>query len=473
MRRLPIIVFILFITNVFSQSIQIQLGKNSIALNEAFQISLIIRDQDAKSYSGFPDLKGFKNLGSSTEERSMSINGNNSRAIILTNSYQANKEGKYTIPAFTIEVDGKKVKSNGVTITVGPPKKRRSVFDYFQEQQKKQEEYYKEHQDYVEIKDDIFLSISSNKKTIYEGEGFSLSIALFIPYKQYQLINFPSQFEDQLFDIIKNLAPNNCWEEKPTLQQAEQTIVTIKGLKFVKNKYHHSIFFPLNDKDIQIPSYSVNLIKYQYDRAFKRLGNGSLKLFKSKPFKIKVKPLPPHPLKNQVSVGDYRMVEKVDKVKLTTNDALKLNVKIYGDGNISAINNPNIISNDSLNFFKPNIQSNISRDNGHVSGSKEFIYDIIPNEPGLYKLEDKIQFIYFNYKTGKYDTLSPTIPLMITGDSKKNNSISDSDLGPFYNNINIENNTLRKRATEGGLKLFVNLFILVMLVVSAYLIIKK
>ena len=471
MRRFLSIVFLLFISNVFSQSIKIQFGKNNIALNEYFSISLVATDQNMQSYSGFPNITNFNKLGTSSNSSMSFVNGSRSSSFTLTQNYQATKEGVFKLQAFTITVDGKTYNSPGTTITVGPAKqqqqRRRNMWDPFGSS---------EPQEFVDVEDNAFFAISSNKNSIFEGEGVTITGTIYIPIAQRNLFSWPNNLGEQIHEIKKRITPTNCWEEAFEIKEIQAEQVKLEGMNFMKCKVFQSVFYPINDEDIKLSSQSIEMIKYKVAKQRSFFGSNAqetAKKFHSKPKTIQVKPLPNHPLKNKVSVGDYKMVEKVDKVKLTTNEGVKLNIKIYGEGNISAINTPTINSNDSLNFFKPNILTNINRDEGRVVGSKEFLYDIIPNEPGFYKLDDKIQFIYFNYRTEKYDTLSPSIPLMITGESHKNNSISDSDLGAFYDTIDIENSTLRKRATEGWLKLFVNLFILVILVVSGYLITKK
>ena len=474
MKKLLSVVFFLFIANVFAQSISIQLGKNTIALNEYFTISISVANGKMSAYSGFPDIAGLNKQGTSSSSSMNIVNGSMSSSFTLTQNYQPTKEGTFKLPDFEIVVDNKKHSSKGTTITVGPAvqrAQRRSFWDSDPFENTRQQT-----QEFVEIEDDAFFAISTNKNEIFEGEGVTLTGALYIPMEQKGLFNFPRDINEQIRDLKKSITPTNCWEEEFEIKEVSGEAVKLNGIDFLKLKLFQSTYYPLNDDDIKLKSYKLNMIKYKIAKQRSFFGSNAqetTKPFASKAKTIKVKPLPPHPLKDQVCVGDYKMVEKVDKVKLTTNEGLKLNVKIYGEGNISAITTPTINMNDSLLFFKPNTLSNINRNDGIVVGSKEFVYDIIPNEPGMYRLEDKLSFIYFNYRTAKYDTLQPEIPLLITGESRKNNSISDSDLGAFYDTIDLEDNKLRKRATEGGTKLFVNFFILAMLVVSAFVIIKK
>ena len=61
------------------------------------------------------------------------------------------------------------------------------------------------------------------------------------------------------------------------------------------------------------------------------------KTFYSKAKTIKVKALPPHPLKESVAVGDYRMEEHLVSTDLKTGQSAGYDFNIYGEGNISAI----------------------------------------------------------------------------------------------------------------------------------------
>ncbi|MCK5278230.1 MAG: hypothetical protein KAK04_06825, partial [Cyclobacteriaceae bacterium] len=60
-----------------------------------------------------------------------------------------------------------------------------------------------------------------------------------------------------------------------------------------------------------------------------------------------------------------------------------------------------------------------------------------------------------------------------TGESKKNVYISSNDLGSFYNMIEIENNKLESINKEGIVKLIANIFIVIMLGLTIFFIIKK
>jgi hypothetical protein len=109
------------------------------------------------------------------------------------------------------------------------------------------------------------------------------------------------------------------------------------------------------------------------------------KTFYSKPKNVKVKELPPHPLRDEVSVGNYRLDEKISSNVIKTGESFQYEFNVYGEGNISAIEKPAIFNNGSFDFYEPNIRQNTNRQNNLVTGTKSFGYFVIPKEPGSYR----------------------------------------------------------------------------------------
>jgi len=147
--------------------------------------------------------------------------------------------------------------------------------------------------------------------------------------------------------------------------------------------------------------------------------------------------------------------------------------RIIGEGNITAIEKPNVQNDANFDFYEPNMKQNIRREGGRVSGNKTFNYFMIPKEPGEYKLGDYFQWVYFNPTKGKYDTLRSKYTLRVEGESQKNQFIESTDLGSFYDRLDASENKLQQAASFDWMKVSLNIFILVMLAGSAYLIFKK
>jgi hypothetical protein len=197
------------------------------------------------------------------------------------------------------------------------------------------------------------------------------------------------------------------------------------------------------------------------------------KTFYSKPKKVTVKELPPHPLKDVVAVGNYQLYENMPTTDIETGKSASYVFNIFGEGNISAINKPQVSNNDYFEFYEPNIRQDINRENGRVTGTKSFNYFLIPKEPGQYDLGNYFQWIYFNTEKEKYDTLKSKLTVYVTGESKKNEAIQSNDTGTFYDKIETADNAIHLFDDTDWVKAFFGAFTAVVLVASGYLVFKK
>ena len=114
----------------------------------------------------------------------------------------------------------------------------------------------------------------------------------------------------------------------------------------------------------------------------------------------------------------------------------------------------------------------IRRESGRVSGTKSFRYFIVPKEPGEFNLEKYFEWVFFNPAKKKYDTLRSQVTLRVHGESQRNQAIQSTDLGSFYDRIELTDNTLRTTG-PGWLKTGVNIFVLLILGLSVWLVFKK
>ncbi|HRG80590.1 MAG TPA: BatD family protein, partial [Cyclobacteriaceae bacterium] len=193
----------------------------------------------------------------------------------------------------------------------------------------------------------------------------------------------------------------------------------------------------------------------------------------SKAKTVKVNELPPHPLRDAVAVGDYRLDEKIASTDLQTGQSVSYEFRVFGEGNISSVEKPPLTKDNVFDFYEPNVRQNINRESNRVAGTKSFNYFMIPKEPGTFKLGDYFQWVFFNPTTKKYDTLRSQYTVQVKGESQKNQFIESTDLGSFYDRIDATDNTLRKAQNYDWMKVGFNIFIVVILAASTYLVFRK
>ncbi|WP_338391900.1 BatD family protein [Fulvitalea axinellae] len=460
----------------WAQDIHLELGPSEIAQNQAFYITIVVKNGQMKSYGTFPEIDGFTKRGASSSTSTNIMNGQMSVSHSIQQSYLPEKQGTFTLKPFSINVNGKKISSQGKTIKVGPPiqrqRRRRSFFDPFGFDDPFREP---EPQEYIEVKTDAFIAITPSKTEIYEGEGVNLALEFYVadsgpmPFRLYKI-------NEQLSEIIKAIKPNNAWEENFNLQNPKGEPVQVGKKRFIRYRLFQATYFPLNDEDIEIPSVPLTMSKLKFARR-RTFGiqsqKSDLKTFHTKAKTIKVKPLPPYPGDEAVAVGQYRLNEKIGKKKLQTGESTSFGFSISGKGNIAAITPPNIPETDSLNVFPPEISENIKRNNSSVYGYKSFNYYIVAEDPGTYDLSKKFQWVYFDPIREKYDTLSPRITLHVKGESlspKKTLTDSETDLQDMAMNAN---NRLKDRNRTDYFLWFMNIALLLVIAFTIGFVMRK
>lgn len=443
---------------VQAQEYKIKYGNTQIPKNQYFKITLESSSGEIDNYSPFPEIEGFEKAGISSSSSISVINGSMSSTHSITQNYRPTREGAFKLSPFSIKANNKTLEANGTVIRVTAPKKqtrRRNPFDVFDDSFGNNQP-----QEFVEIKDNAFFSVYSNKKEVYRGEGFTLTAALYIPVAQRELFAAPQDLGMQIQEIAKKTEPNYCWEEDFIIKDITPEVIEIKGERVIKYVLSQSTFYPYKVEDLKIPSTSLKMIKYKIAKQRSFFGTNAKatdkKLYSSS-FTVKVKELPEHPLREKVAVGNFKLGENANKDQLTTDESLQYIFKIFGEGNINSINAPEITQQNSLNIFPPNTNQSITRGNGRVTGEKLFEYSILPKEPGKYNFEDYFQWIYFNPIKERYDTLKSSVEIRVTGESKRNIAIESNDLGNFYNKIETADNKLKKVNRLENLKFAGNL----------------
>jgi len=462
------------VQSIQAQAIQIILGPDEIGENQAWTITATIQNDRFKTNDyNFPDIDGFRKRGTSSQSQTSIVNGqvSSSQSVVMT--YLPTRQGTFTIPAFKMKINDQVITSPSKKVKVGPAvqSRQRDPFNSYE----RDDFFGPGNPEFIDIKEDAFLALTTSKNEVYVGEGFNIALSFYVAENNRAPLQF-YELAKQLSTILKKVKPSSCWEENFNIENIQGESVTINGADYTQYKLYQATYYPLNTKPVGFPSIGLEMIKFKVAKNPTFFGQNrqeDFKTFYSKPKTVKVKELPPHPLRDQVAVGDYRLDEGISSTSLQTGQSFSYEFNVYGEGNISAIEKPVVFKDGSFDFYEPNIRQDINRQNNRVTGTKSFNYFIIPKEPGEYRLSDFVQWVFFNPTTKRYDTLKAQAAVVVSGESLKNEAIESADAGSFYDKINTTDNTLHTIADSRWSKLFINIFILVMLAGSAYLVFKR
>src|SRR5690606_4853671 len=130
------------------------------------------------------------------------------------------------------------------------------------------------------------------------------------------------------------LRPENSWEENFNIESISRVPVTLNGKRYQQYKIYQAAFYPLNLEPIEFPKLGLKLIKYKEAKRpsfFGRNTKEDYKTFYTKAKTVKVKDLPPHPLKDKVSVGDYQLEETIDKKEMNAGEGFNYVMSVSGE----------------------------------------------------------------------------------------------------------------------------------------------
>ena len=268
---------------VVAQQIQITLGPDQIGENQTWTITVTVQNDRLKSYDNFPEIKGFRKRGQSTQSTTNIVNGqiSSSQSVIMT--YVPMQQGTVTVPSFTMKVNEKSISATGKTVKVGPAQRQqRDPFQNFFDRSPADDFFGEGETEFVEIKEDAFLALTTNKDEVYVGEGVNTTLSFFVSHDNRAQLQF-YELARQLGEILKKIKPTNCWEENFNIENIDGESVKINGRDYTQYKVYQATFFPLNAEPINFPSIELEMIKYKVAKNQSVFGQNRKEDFKVSP----------------------------------------------------------------------------------------------------------------------------------------------------------------------------------------------
>jgi hypothetical protein len=461
-----------------AQQVRIEPGKSPVPIDEYFTISVTLENQILKTIGKFPELEGFQKSNRFTSTTTNIVNGQISTAQTVTQNYAPLKEGEFQIKPFSIEVNGKLAEFKGGTVKVVPaqaqptpgkqlpPVQGFGLLDDLFGPQKPRE--------FIDKQEDAFLIFSPNKTKVYVGEGLHVDLSFYVANADRNLLDF-YDLNNQFSAILKKLKPGSVWEEVFDLGSIEPEVVTIEKKEYLRFKLYEAVYFPINTETLLFPSVGLQMIKYKVAKTPVLFGDDRQATYKSyytAPKIVEVQPLPSHPLRESVPVGNYKLNETTHRSKFTAGKSFNYLFEIEGEGNLAMLPTPEPETMPGLEISGPDVRQNIIRQHGRVYGQKGYRFFATPKNPGIYDLGKVFSFIYFNPATAVYDTLRSNLKINVTGEADNDATIQSKEMGEFYERIPEESNTLVSLNRYSEVKLYTNLVVILLLLVSIYLIYK-
>ena len=383
-------------------------ARETVAAGEQFRLIFSVNAQG----SGFraPALKDFRIISGPQQSQSTSMqmhNGQVTKTVEFTYTYilQANREGTFTIPSASINVEGKSHQSNPLTIKV-----TKGSAAPGQQQQNTSPQPAGE----ITSKD-IFIKAVPNKTNPYQGEQIIVTYKLYtrVPVAEYSITRSPTTAGFWLQDLLKDDRKLNQYRE------------TIGGQEYVVAEIKKDAMFAQRAGKLNIDPLEIDVLAQIQRKATRKTFNdpffdsffndsflGSTyqnvrKTIRSNDIKINVKALPAESRPGNFTggVGQFNVNASIDRNQLKTNEALTLRFSLSGKGNIKLVEKPEITFPSDFEVYDPRTTDDITSSASGISGTRNFEYLIIPRNPGKFKIKP-ISFSYFDLSSQSYKTIT-------------------------------------------------------------------
>lgn len=404
-----------------------------VVSGDQFRLTFTVNTQKVKDFLA-PSIKGFDVLMGPTRSQQSStqiINGKVSSSSSITYTYilMAGKEGTYTIPAASIEVDGEKVFSNALTIKVLPPDQTAGNSQANQGGGSSSSSRGQLAGSRITDKD-LFITATASKTTVYEQE------AILLTYKVYTSVNLRQLMEDM--PDMKGFQ----MQEIQLPQQKQYSMEHYNGRNYNTIIWRQYVLFPQQTGKLEIPAVTFDGVVAQQtisDDPFDAFFNGGgyievKKKIVAPKVVINVKPLPVKPANFSGGVGEFTMTSSINAKEVKTNDAVTIKLTIKGAGNMKLITSPEVKFPEDFEVYDPKVTNNFDVSRAGLSGTQTIEYLAIPRHAGNFTIPP-VEFVYFDLKSQSYKTLKTEAYDLKVEKGKGN---ADQVIADFTNKENVK-----------------------------------
>ncbi len=400
---------------------------NEISKDEFLSYHMVIENPSDIKNKVNPSFNDFMVMGRPvTFNGENNINGRVTRYILIEFTLKPKRTGKFTIGPAMVTVGNKTYRSNSNTVTVKNIASTRnmnmmpSMFDPYGNQRS-----LSDFKDYIFHKGDSLAEkvnknmefrVETDKTECYVGEPIVAWYKLYTRFKTENKLTQSPSFAG--FSVVYMQDPADMANNtRGKLNGKEYNVLTISKAQLYALQPGN-----INLESAEVES-NVQFIKEDYAKQMADAGmifdDFPISLFpreavvnqqvllNTKPLNITVKPLPEKdkPASFSGAVGNFTMEASLQKPLFSTDEAGKLTVTIFGNGNMQLITAPDIDWPKGIETFDPKITDKLIKETVPVSGNKKFEYSFAADDSGHYTLP-AIQFSFFDPSTAAYKTIT-------------------------------------------------------------------
>ncbi len=419
-----ILASLLFAANLYAQStFETVVPQQAIVVGESFRVQYIVKNAVKVDQFKAPAITNFRIVSGPDIYKGSTIGKKG--LVYMTNivfTLVAINEGRFLIGSASAMVDGELKKSNDAFVKV-MSKEDADLLKNNKVEKDSLSEFYLDGDENVmeKIRQNLFLRVSVDKKSIYVGEPVVAEFKLYSRLEsRSEIVKNPGFYGFGVHDIIglgDRVSTTEMINGKPfdvhvvrkvQLYPLQPGSFTIDGMELDNRVEFNMQDFEDADQEIVENMYGAqqNLGKNDFIETFEMA-------LRTPPININVKPLPKQGATQNFSgaVGKFNITGKIDRENLKKNQEGKLVITLRGEGNFSQIGAPHIEWPAELENFEPSSQENFNQQQVPLYGTKTFEFPFVGNKAGDYIIEP-VEFTFFNANRNRYETVK-TLPFSI------------------------------------------------------------
>ncbi len=376
-------IFLLFTSAISLAQVEFSaaVNKKDVAVGEVFTFE-IFSNTNCQIYQ--PDFGGLQLVGGpyqSTSTSIVSVNGKTTQQKQTTYKFQlrATREGTYTIGSSEMNCGNQNYKTQSIKINAVKGTTQNSSTGVPSNISNK----------------DFFIRIYSSKNEVYQGEPFTITLKM---YSRRQ----PRGIEELELGEANGISRQDLNPNQTSFDTKQEVI---DGVRYYSVTLKRELCFALRPGKLKIESYYISAL---FSKGFFQQYREDAH---SNSLSINVKPLP----KNQPKdfnglVGDFNLEHHISKTEVKPGEAIDINLKITGTGNLNAFDEPKLKLPKDFDQYDPEYKENYKATSNGYKGSITYNLVIVPTFYGDFTIP-AYSFSFFDLNTKKYKTLS-------TGDFK-------------------------------------------------------
>lgn len=377
-----------------------EVDRTTVGLGEQIQLTVTVQGTNVGGVPRpqLPELPDFNNLGSTSSQSTniTFVNGRMTQEQTISFIYflSPKKVGSLTIGPCKLDFKGTTYETQPIAVTTTkeaqapPPQQRQqpqSPFDRDPFGSRRERPAGR-------IQDDVLLVAAADRTTVYHGEQVTVSFTL---YTRRQIADLK---------IAEVPAFSGFWVEN--LYDAKELQYRTKeyaGRQYNAATLKRVALFPTQPGELRVSPMKL---------AGQAVSSGGFFFQSAEPFEVSsspitvnVRPLPEEgkPMSFSGGVGRFEVSASLSDDSSVGGQPLNLTVRISGTGNIRLVGQPKLPVLSGVRALNPETKDKVSESDGGLSGTREFVYPLIPQADGRHVIPG-IEIGFFDPKSGGYYT---------------------------------------------------------------------